>query len=52
MTIAIGCTGGQHRSVYLCERLRQGFDGKIMNLQVLHRELKREPMQKDAGHTS
>ena len=52
MTIAIGCTGGQHRSVYLCERLRQGFDGKIMNLQVLHRELKRDPMQKDAGHTS
>jgi len=52
MTIAIGCTGGQHRSVYLCEQLRQGFDGKIMNLQVLHRELKREPMQEDAGHTS
>lgn len=52
MTIAIGCTGGQHRSVYLCEQLRQGFDGKIMNLQVLHRELKREPMREDAGHQS
>lgn len=39
MTIAIGCTGGQHRSVYLCEQLKQAFQNKITNLQVMHREL-------------
>ncbi len=43
MTVAIGCTGGQHRSVYLCERLKQYFADKIRNVQVMHRELnKRE----------
>ena len=39
MTVAIGCTGGQHRSVYLCEQLKQQFSGQIANVQVLHREL-------------
>lgn len=41
MTVAIGCTGGQHRSVYICERLREAFGGSISDLQVLHRELTR-----------
>lgn len=41
MTVAIGCTGGQHRSVYLCERLREAFSDSISDLQVLHRELTR-----------
>jgi UPF0042 nucleotide-binding protein len=39
LTVAIGCTGGQHRSVYLVERLARAFtDG----YQVLtrHRELR------------
>ena len=39
ITVAIGCTGGQHRSVYLCERLAESFAGKISNVQVRHREL-------------
>jgi len=43
ITIAIGCTGGQHRSVYLCERLREAFAVELKNLQVLHRELKTRP---------
>jgi UPF0042 nucleotide-binding protein len=41
MTVAIGCTGGQHRSVYLCDRLRLQFADKIKNVQVMHRELLR-----------
>jgi UPF0042 nucleotide-binding protein len=39
MTIAIGCTGGQHRSVYLSEKLNQYFSPKWTNVQIRHREL-------------
>jgi RNase adapter protein RapZ len=39
LTIAIGCTGGQHRSVYLCEQLLQRFKSQVKNVQVRHREL-------------
>ena len=40
LTIGIGCTGGQHRSVYLSEQLAQQFKEKYVNVQVRHRELK------------
>ena len=39
MTIAIGCTGGQHRSVYLAEQLASDFREQYTNVQVRHREL-------------
>ncbi len=39
VTVAIGCTGGQHRSVYLAERLSRHFISKLGNVQVRHREL-------------
>jgi len=39
ITIAIGCTGGQHRSVYVAEQLAGYFRGRVDNVQVLHREL-------------
>jgi UPF0042 nucleotide-binding protein len=39
LTIAIGCTGGQHRSVYLCNRLSQQFRYLGINIQAQHREL-------------
>ncbi len=38
LTVAIGCTGGQHRSVYLAERLAQHFKPQQQVL-VRHREL-------------
>jgi UPF0042 nucleotide-binding protein len=38
LTVAIGCTGGQHRSVYFAERLARAFGGRYQVL-VRHREL-------------
>jgi len=39
MTVAIGCTGGQHRSVYLTEKLGKIFRPAFASIQVRHREL-------------
>jgi len=38
LTVAIGCTGGQHRSVYFAEKLARNFEGQQQVL-VRHREL-------------
>jgi UPF0042 nucleotide-binding protein len=38
VTVAIGCTGGQHRSVFLVERLAQAFASQWVTL-TRHREL-------------
>ena len=38
LTVAIGCTGGQHRSVYLCEKLHRAFRENYTLTQVRHRE--------------
>jgi UPF0042 nucleotide-binding protein len=38
LTVAIGCTGGQHRSVYLTEQLAAQFKHEEQTL-VRHREL-------------
>ena len=37
LTVAIGCTGGQHRSVYFAEQLARRFAGRAATL-VRHRE--------------
>lgn len=39
LTVAIGCTGGQHRSVYIAEKLASYFLARGKNVQVQHREL-------------
>lgn len=39
ITLAIGCTGGRHRSVYLTERLGQYFAQSHADVQIRHRDL-------------
>ncbi len=40
ITIAIGCTGGQHRSVYISQKLSDYFANRQIHVQTRHRELK------------
>ncbi|PCJ39474.1 MAG: RNase adapter RapZ [Moraxellaceae bacterium] len=39
MTVAIGCTGGHHRSVYITEALQKHFENTFTNSQARHRDL-------------
>ncbi len=39
LTLAIGCTGGHHRSVYTANRLAERFRQVVPNVQVQHRDL-------------
>lgn len=38
VTVAIGCTGGQHRSVYLVEQLAKALSDSPWQIRVRHRE--------------
>jgi UPF0042 nucleotide-binding protein len=42
LTISIGCTGGQHRSVYLAEKLKRYFSKLSDNVAIRHRDLKQD----------
>ena len=42
LTIAVGCTGGRHRSVALVEALRQFLESQSLPPTVVHRDLDRE----------
>lgn len=46
LTIALGCTGGQHRSVYMAEKLAAALGGKYSHVLTRHSEL---PSGSNAG---
>lgn len=39
LTISIGCTGGQHRSVFIAQQLCNNFNDRTANITIRHREL-------------
>ena len=42
LTLAVGCTGGKHRSVAVAEELRARLVGEHLQVRVVHRDLGRE----------
>jgi UPF0042 nucleotide-binding protein len=41
LTLAVGCTGGRHRSVVIVEELRNFFAGRKITLRVTHRDVEK-----------
>lgn len=52
LTVAIGCTGGQHRSVYLIERLGEAFREHYDHLVIRHREIWEAPERRPSREPS
>jgi UPF0042 nucleotide-binding protein len=49
LTVAIGCTGGRHRSVLVAERLAAHLTGAGWRVDVIHRELAPHPASPAGG---
>jgi UPF0042 nucleotide-binding protein len=43
LTVAVGCTGGQHRSVYIVDRLAERFGNRFSNVSTRHSALAHLP---------
>jgi UPF0042 nucleotide-binding protein len=39
LTVAIGCTGGRHRSVMLAEEIRRGLQKRKYEAKAVHRDI-------------
>lgn len=48
-TVAVGCTGGMHRSVYVTEQLGKHFRERRAHVNVEHRDLHRNRVDHDAA---
>ncbi len=44
LTVAVGCTGGRHRSVVLAEKIAQQIEEKGFRARVIHRDVQRAPV--------
>jgi UPF0042 nucleotide-binding protein len=47
LTIAFGCTGGQHRSVMIAEEIRKNLSGAGFTAKVNHRDIEIRPRKQD-----
>lgn len=39
VTVAFGCTGGQHRSVFVTEEMKKRFRSRFKKIKISHRDL-------------
>jgi RNase adaptor protein for sRNA GlmZ degradation len=50
LTIAVGCTGGRHRSVFVAERLAAWLGERGRRVHLAHRDIARDPARAKAGN--